>query len=98
MAEFGSIISALELEKKIIVVPRLSKYKEHTNDHQLDITSEFEKQNLIKVANDLTEFKKCLKEVKSEKTTLKKYISNNENFVKQLENYIDKIGGGINGK
>jgi UDP-N-acetylglucosamine transferase subunit ALG13 len=33
----GSIISALSLDKPVVVFPRLAKYKEHIDDHQLDI-------------------------------------------------------------
>ena len=37
----GSILSGLKRNKKIIVVPRLKKYKEHTNDHQIQICNKF---------------------------------------------------------
>ena len=33
----GSIITGLRKNKKVIAVARLKKYKEHTNDHQLQI-------------------------------------------------------------
>ena len=35
----GSITTALKLQKKVIVVPRLKKYKEHVDDHQLEIAN-----------------------------------------------------------
>ena len=34
----GIITECINKNKKVIVVPRLKKYKEHTNDHQLQIT------------------------------------------------------------
>ena len=37
----GTILEGLKLGKKIIAAPRLSKYKEHTNDHQKEIIKEF---------------------------------------------------------
>ena len=37
----GSIITAIEQGKKVIAVPRLKKYKEHVNDHHLDIIKSF---------------------------------------------------------
>ena len=43
----GSIISSLKLNKKVIAVPRLSKYNEHVNDHQLQIIEDFDKQGYI---------------------------------------------------
>lgn len=33
----GSIITALEYGKPLIVVPRLKKFDEHTDDHQIDL-------------------------------------------------------------
>ena len=37
----GSIITGLQHNKKVIVAPRLAKYDEHMNDHQLQITTNF---------------------------------------------------------
>ncbi len=37
----GSIITGLQNNKKVIVAPRLAKYDEHMNDHQLQITENF---------------------------------------------------------
>jgi UDP-N-acetylglucosamine transferase subunit ALG13 len=39
----GSIIDALSHGKPTVVVPRLQKYGEHTNDHQLELSSELER-------------------------------------------------------
>ena len=38
----GSMIQALKNEKRTIAVPRLSKYHEHVNDHQLELASKLE--------------------------------------------------------
>ena len=46
-AGVGSIINALKKEKKVIVVPRLKKYNEHVNDHQLDIVRDFNNKGYI---------------------------------------------------
>src|SRR5690625_1443437 len=43
----GSVIKGVKMNKKMIVVPRLKKYREHIDDHQLEITKEFEKKNYI---------------------------------------------------
>ena len=39
----GTIISALRLDKPVIVFPRLFKYNEHVDDHQVEIAKAFEK-------------------------------------------------------
>ncbi len=43
----GSIIDALNLRKKVLAVPRLSKYKEHINDHQLEICEKLSSEGYI---------------------------------------------------
>jgi UDP-N-acetylglucosamine transferase subunit ALG13 len=46
-AGVGSILSALSLGKMPIVVPRLSQFNEHVDDHQLEIASELSNLGLI---------------------------------------------------
>lgn len=43
----GTIITAIHAEKPIVVYPRLAKYKEHVDDHQLDIAKAFEKKKYV---------------------------------------------------
>ena len=43
----GSIVKALKANKKVIGVPRLFKYGEHENDHQLQIVDFFANSGLI---------------------------------------------------
>ena len=43
----GTIFTALNLHKKILVVPRLKKYKEHKDNHQLEICKELQKENYL---------------------------------------------------
>lgn len=43
----GSIITALKAKKPVVVYPRLQKYHEHVDDHQLDIAKAFEKKNYV---------------------------------------------------
>ena len=49
-AGMGSIITAITLQKPMIVMPRLEKYKEHVNDHQLDTARKFEELGIVLVA------------------------------------------------
>ena len=43
----GAIIGAVKKGKKVIAVPRLAKYGEHVDDHQLQITLQFGNMNFI---------------------------------------------------
>lgn len=85
----GTILSAIRLNKKVIAVPRLKKYMEHENDHQIQIVKEFDKLGYIKACLDLKKLDKVLEEIKDFKP--KKYKSNNNHMIKIIENYIDNI-------
>lgn len=82
----GTIVNCLENDKKVLVVPRLSKYGEHQNDHQLQIASVYGQKGYILVMNDGDDIKEKLEELKTFKP--KKFISNNKIFVSKLKKYI----------
>lgn len=85
----GSILSALQLDKKVIAIPRLSEYGEHTNDHQIQIVNEFFNTGYILKCDNPSDLENVLVSLKKFKP--KKYKSNNKNFVKLIEDYIDNI-------
>lgn len=87
-AGVGTIFDALKKNKKIIAVPRLSKYKEHNNDHQIQIVDEFSKEKFILPVYEIDELESAIKKVKIFKPN--KYESNNENMIKLVSDYIDK--------
>lgn len=51
-AGMGTIISALEIGKPIIVMPRKSSLGEHRNDHQLATAKRFSMLHYVEVADD----------------------------------------------
>jgi UDP-N-acetylglucosamine transferase subunit ALG13 len=53
-AGVGSILTALELNKPMILVPRLKKYDEAYDDHQLEIAEMLSGHRNIKVLHDLS--------------------------------------------
>ena len=83
----GSILSAIRKGKKVIAVPRLSKYKEHTNDHQKQIVEDFVKKEYILTCKDLNKLDQTLDEVIS--FIPKKYKSNNYKMVNMIEKFIE---------
>ena len=85
----GSILSALQLGKKVIAIPRLAEYGEHTNNHQIQIVNEFFNTGYILKCDNPSDLENVLKEVKKFKP--QKYKSNNKKFVKLIEDYIDSI-------
>ena len=83
----GSIITGLKNNKKVIAAPRLEKYGEHTNDHQLQIIEKFSNTGLILPLYDFDKLEELLKEINKFKP--KKYKSNTNNMIKLIEEYID---------
>jgi UDP-N-acetylglucosamine transferase subunit ALG13 len=58
----GTIFQCLNLKKIPIVIPRLKKFNEHVNDHQLDLSVKLRDLNLIYVAEDNLTTKKLIKQ------------------------------------
>lgn len=83
----GSILTAIKKNKKVIAAARLAKYKEHHNDHQKQIIGEFVKQGYILELDNFNDLGKLIK--KSEKFKPKKFVSNTNNMIKLIENYIE---------
>jgi len=87
----GTIYKALCLGKKVIVIPRLKKYKEHINDHQFDICKYLEEKGLCVMVTSRDEFIKAMEEI--EKKKFKKYINHQEEFAKKMKEQIDELLG-----
>ncbi len=85
----GSILSGLNHNKIVIAAARLEKYKEHVNDHQIQIVSKLAHDGHILELKDFTKFGNILERVKTFKP--KKYKSNTENMINLISNYIDSI-------
>ncbi len=83
----GSILMGIKKNKKIIAAARLSKYKEHTNDHQKEIIKEFVKDGYIKELKNFNKLEEVIKETKKFKP--KKFESNTNNFISLVDNYIE---------
>lgn len=85
----GSIVEALKNNKKVIVAPRLKKYNEHVNDHQLQIIDAFADMGYILPLKDFNKLGDLIEKTRGFKP--KKFESNTHNMIKLIENYIDKV-------
>lgn len=88
-AGVGTITECISKDKKVIVIPRLKKYGEHTNDHQMQITKEFALKEYVLPLYDTRNLSKVLNDIKTFKPV--KYESNNERFKNKIKEYIDKL-------
>lgn len=84
----GVIINALKKEKKVIAIPRLAKYDEHVDDHQIQLINEFKQLNLIEPVYEINELENALKNIKNKKYD--KYVSNTNEIIKSIKKYIEE--------
>ena len=85
----GSIVSGLKNNKKVIACPRLKKYGEHVNDHQLQIVENFYDSGYILKFNDGDNLGEIFNSVKKFKP--KKFEGNNKKFINLVKNEIEKF-------
>ena len=85
----GAIIGAVKKDKKVIAVPRLAKFGEHVDDHQLQLLDEFEKMQIIVVCYDTDKLEDAYRLVQTKK--LKKYKSNQKRIIDSIEEFLTGI-------
>ena len=83
----GSILDGCRYGKKIIGVPRLKEYKEHINDHQIEICEQFSQDGYILYAKNLEDIPACIEQAKSFEP--KKYIFDNKKLIMHIKSVID---------
>ena len=83
----GAIIGAVKKGKKVIAVPRLAKYGEHVDDHQIQLVEQFKELNLIYACEDM-DLEKALDIVK--RTEYNEYRSNTNRIIKDLIEFIEE--------
>lgn len=84
----GSIISSIEIGKKVIAVPRLHEYNEHVNNHQLEIVKDYNDKGYIIGIEKIEDLKKAIINIKE--FIPKKYKTNNKLILKIIEDFINK--------
>ena len=82
----GVIINAVKDNKKVIAIPRLEKYGEHVDDHQIQLIKQFEELNFIEPCYEIEELENKLKTIKNKKYN--KYVSNTDTIVESIKDFI----------
>ena len=83
----GSIIGSIKLNKKVIAVARLSKYKEHVNDHQIQIVKNFDEEGYIIGIDDACKLSLALNRINN--FIPKKFESNSQKILNIVSDFID---------
>lgn len=85
----GSIITAINSSKPVIVFPRLAQYQEHVDNHQLDIANAFSKKQYVLCCQ---EEDKLIDVIQKSKTYLfERYQSQTEKIIKAVRSYIEEV-------
>lgn len=85
----GSILEALRLNKKIIAIPRLAKYNEHVDDHQVEIVKKLTHEKYILSSIDEKELPILIEKIKDFNPD--SYYSSITEFINILDNYIENL-------
>ncbi len=60
----GTIIEALSYKKPVIVVPRLKKFGEHTDDHQIDLADNLSRHGIVETVYDVNTLPALIRGIK----------------------------------
>ena len=77
-AGVGSILRGLKLHKKVIVVPRMQKFGEHVDDHQVEIAESFAQAGYIKYVENVSDLAAIMYDLVGWEP--KEFVSNKEKF------------------
>ena len=82
----GAIIHALQFKKPLIIVPRLKKFGEHTDDHQLDLAKALDERGKAIAVFNLADLPKAIEKAKKFSAEKK---SEREQLVSRLAQFIE---------
>lgn len=84
----GAIIGAVKKGRKVIAVPRLAKYGEHVDDHQLQLLKQFNDMGIIEVCYELDELAE--KYLRIQNFKMKTYLSNTQKIIDSISEFIER--------
>ncbi|MGX8702972.1 MAG: PssE/Cps14G family polysaccharide biosynthesis glycosyltransferase [bacterium] len=85
----GAIVGTLKKGKKVIAVPRLAKFGEHVDDHQLQIIGQFGAHQMICACYEPEKLYEAI--IKARQTGYVPYQSNTGKFIDNIRAYINKL-------
>ena len=83
----GVIINAIKRGKKVVATPRLQKYGEHVDNHQIQLIEQFDELNFIEPCYEINEIEDKIIEINTK--SFKKYESNTDAIIKSIEDFIN---------
>jgi UDP-N-acetylglucosamine transferase subunit ALG13 len=94
----GTVINALGFGKPLIVIPRLLKFNEHSDDHQLEMAVLLEQSRIAQVVYDVEDLESVIRSTLEEVHDSEKSFSSihRRNLIKAMKEFlqsVDKVGG-----
>ena len=87
-AGMGSIINCLRFKKTMIIYPRMSKYGEHRNDHQLDTLESFSNIQGIYPAQNENELERLISNIGQLSSPLGLYTPERDSLISYIRREI----------
>lgn len=84
----GALINALKKGKSVIAVPRLAKFGEHIDDHQVEVASILEREGYLKCVIDIKDLHNVIKEMK--KNPINKKYDKNSQVISIIRDFIKR--------
>lgn len=85
----ATIIAGLRNKKPVIVMPRLARYGEHVDDHQVQIATSFATKNMILQCGEHDDLEELI--VKARTYPFREYVSQREYMIQTIKEYIRTI-------
>ncbi|MCI9160486.1 MAG: beta(1,3)galactosyltransferase EpsH [Anaerotruncus sp.] len=85
----GTMVEAVKRGKKVIAVPRLARYGEHVDDHQLELTQRFHKMGLVCACPEVERLAEALQWVQDYRPA--PFRSNTEAFLASLDAFLNAL-------
>lgn len=82
----GTMVDAVKRGKKTVAVPRLARYGEHVDDHQMELTRRLHEMNLLCACPDVERLPEVLSGLAGR--SFSPFCSNTETFLSSLDGYI----------
>lgn len=84
----GAIIAALKKGKKVLAMPRLARYGEHVDDHQVQLLIQFTGAELIEYCGEANELPGAYERCRARE--YRRFESSNARFLTELDSYLSR--------
>lgn len=85
----GIVMTAVNMGKKVIAVPRLSEFKEHVDNHQFEIIKVLGQAGIIEPVYEMDKLGHCIQRARTH--SYRPYVSTRKEVAEQLDAWIKEF-------